>query len=482
MNVVFVTSESTPFGSTGGLADVSHALPIALKELGVDACRVMPFYRRHIEQSGCAVKDTGVVLDVPMGMNTVQAEIWATEGEPTKTYFIRRDEYFDRSELYGLPHRDYDDNFARFTFLQKAVVELLDAGVLEADVVHGNDWQTGLLPLFLRFGTRGMGRVGTERSVFTIHNLAYQGLFPGALFPMTSLPFSTFTVDGFEFYGQINFLKAGIVFADYVTTVSPTYAEEIQTPELGCGLHNVLVANKGRLRGILNGVDYATWDPEHDPHLKRTYRMTDVRGKRTCRNDLASRMGLELRQDRPLIGMISRLTEQKGFDILAEAMDDIMAMDVSFALLGTGQQKYHDLCEQWAARWPGKFSVRLAYDNALAHQIEGGADVFMMPSRFEPCGLNQLYSLRYGTLPVVSATGGLADTIVDLADTAKGTGFVMSEYTPAALTACVRRAVDTYQDRAAWLSVVKRVMKQDFSWSRSASSYLDLYEDCLDWA
>jgi len=479
MNVIFAASEITPYGSTGGLADVANALPTALQAHDINVARVMPFYTRFVEETGRPVKKTDIELMVSVGMHSLRAEVWQTETDETTTYFIRRDEFFDRSELYGLPHRDYEDNFERFLFFQKAVIDLIDALDYTVDIIHCNDWQTGLVPLLSRFGTRGMGRVADERTVFTIHNLAYQGLFPASKFSLTHLPLSTFTVGGLEFYNQMNFLKAGIIYSDSVTTVSRTYAEEIQTDELGCGLQDALQTSSDRLHGIVNGVDYGTWNPETDPHLKANYHSKDLRGKRSCRRDLAQTMDLDLASDRPLIGMVTRLAEQKGLDILSDAIESIMELDVTIVLLGTGQEKYHLLCEEWAERWPDRFAVRLAYDNALAHQIEGGADLFLMPSRFEPCGLNQLYSLRYGTLPIVTPTGGLKDTIQDVDDPKNGTGFVLSDYSAEALTEAIQRAVNLYQDRPRWLSIMKRAMTQDFSWDHSAAEYVKLYTDCL---
>ena len=479
MKVVFVASEVSPYASTGGLADVAQALPVALTQRGIDTWRMMPFYRQVAESEPTAI-DTGIRLKVPMGIRSLTAEIWATTDSEPVTYFIRRDEYFDRSCLYSMPHRDYEDNFERFLFFQKAVVLLIEHLKLQPDIVHCNDWQTGLLPAYLRYGVQGMGRRATEKSVFTIHNLAYQGLYDGPAFSLTNLPFSTFSVDGFEFYGQINCMKAGIIFSDRITTVSKSYADEIQTDEFGCGLNGVLSARRQVLDGIPNGVDYTTWNPETDPHIKRHFTHDNLRGKKQCRQDLAESMGLDLHPGMPLMGMVTRLTEQKGLDLLAEAMEQMMSMEMCFVLLGSGEERYHALCRDWAKRWPGQFSVTLAYDNQLAHRIESGADLFLMPSRFEPCGLNQLYSLRYGTLPIVHAVGGLKDTVSDLpADPEAGNGFVFDVYDTEHLLSAVHSALDTYKKRSFWLSTVKRVMQEDHSWNAAADSYIDIYQRCL---
>jgi starch synthase len=481
MKTVFVSSEVTPFASTGGLADVAAALPAALQRRGIDTVRVMPYYRQ-VDDAALDLEPVDVTFRVPVGMRHHLAEIWVCRGSSANepdTYLIRRDEFFDRRYLYGLPYRDYEDNFERFIFFQKAAVMLLDALEYEADIVHCNDWQTGLLPMYLTYGIHGMGRTGKEKTVFTIHNLAYQGLFDPSAFSLTNLPLSCFSVDVLEFYGKLNCLKGGITTANRITTVSPTYAQEIQTSEFGCGLEGVLQKHSDRLTGILNGVDYSAWNPESDPALPATYSSTDLAGKKECKEALCREFGLKT-PEKPLIGIVSRLTEQKGFDILSEAIEDIMELDVSFVLLGTGDVRYHELAQQWADRWPGRFGLKLAYDVRISHLIEGGADLFLMPSRFEPCGLNQLYSLRYGTLPVVHATGGLNDTIGNLsADSSDGSGFVFNSYSPQALYGAVQRAVHFYANQKAWQKVVSRVMNLEFSWDLAAATYENLYETAL---
>jgi starch synthase len=476
MKVVYASSEIQPFAATGGLADVASALPGALRGEGVDVCRVMPLYR-HVMERDFPIKDTGIRLRVPLGLSTVTADVWVCEDPSPKTYFIRRDEYFDRSQLYGLPDRDYDDNAERFVFFQKSVVALIDALALGPDVVHCNDWQTGLLPLFLTHGIHGMGRSRSERTVFTIHNLAYQGVFDGSAFSVTNLPFSCFSVDRVEFYGTVNSLKGGLTSSDMITTVSTSYAEEIQTKEYGCGLEGVLTDNRDHLVGILNGVDYSQWNPETDEHLTRRYSARDLRGKQVCKEDLVAEFGLEVKDGTPLVGMISRLTEQKGLDILSEAMPRLMRKNLRFVLLGAGDDKYQDLCATWATRWPRKFAFRLAYDKPLSHKIEGGADIYLMPSRFEPCGLNQLYSLKYGTVPVVHATGGLKDTIHDVdASSGPRNGFVFKHYSAPSLQSAIDRALRLYPKRRSWLALVRRAMKQDYSWKRAAAQYVKLYK------
>jgi starch synthase len=481
MNILFAASEMCPFASTGGLADVAQALPEKLAALGINIVRVVPCYRQVLDHSN-TLRDTGIKLSIPVGLSNYTAEVWIDDSVYPLTYFIRRDEFYDRSNLYGLPHRDYDDNFERFTFFQKAVVALIDNMKLAPDIVHCNDWQTGLLPLFLRYGIHGSGREQHEKTIFTIHNLAYQGIYPGSVFPYSNLPLSCFNIHEMEYYNQVSCMKAGIVVSQITTTVSPSYAKEICTEESGCGLHGVLLDKGDDLIGILNGVDYGSWNPETDELIVNNYSADKPDGKLKCRDDLHSFMGLESRKGRPLIGMVTRLAEQKGLDILADAINDIMELDVAVAILGTGQQVYHDLCEEWNRKWPDRFCVKLEYNNKLAHRIEAGSDIFLMPSRFEPCGLNQMYSLKYGTVPVVHATGGLKDTITDiLTSPDDGNGFRFDQYSGAGLFEAVKAAVEMYQQKPEyWQILMQRIMQQDFSWEKAASKYVGLYERCLN--
>lgn len=481
MRVVFVASEISPYASTGGLADVAGSLPEALQQQGIDVIRIMPMYRSLLE-GVVPLKDSGLRLQVPVGLRTLQAEIWQTEGQGPATYFIRKDEFFDRRELYSLPERDYDDNFERFVFFQKAAVGLIDTLNVQPDIVHANDWQTGLMPYFLDYGMLGMGRGRAEKVLFTIHNLAYQGLFDDREFPYTNLPYSCFSLEEIEYYGNINCMKAAIVRSDRLTTVSRRYAQEILTPEFGCGLEGVLQQHEQKLTGILNGVDYSTWDPSTDILIAETYMPEDLSGKSTCKKALLEKMGLDNSPagiEKPLIGMVTRLVDQKGLDLLREAMDHIMAEDVQFVLLGSGQEDYHMLCEKWADQWPARFAVFLGYNNGLAHQIEAGADIFLMPSRFEPCGLNQLYSLRYGTVPVVHGTGGLDDTIDHYERaTSSGNGFKFEEYTATNLLAVFKECVQLYRsDKVAWTALQKQMMAEDHSWSVSAEAYINVYQN-----
>ncbi len=478
MKVVYISSEISPYASTGGLADVAGALPKALAESGLDVCRIMPMYR-PVYDKGYSLQDTGVTLKIPVGFRTYKAHIRFHEMEGIRTYFVERDEFFDRRELYSLPDRDYEDNFERFIFFQKAAVALMDELGLAPDIVHSNDWQGGLVPAFLEHGIQGIGRAAKEKTVFTIHNLAYQGIFPGSDYAYTNLPFSCFSIEQLEFYGNVNCLKGGVSMADRVTTVSRRYAEEILQPEFGCGLDGYLTKIQDRLHGIVNGVDYSVWDPQADSYLARTYGPDDLSGKAECKKDLLKVMKLDRRRgNRPLIGMVSRMVDHKGFDLLVQAMPEIMKEDVSFVLLGSGMKEYHEAAQEWSRMWPGRFGVYIGYNDELSHKIEGGADIFLMPSKFEPCGLNQIYSLRYGTVPIVHAVGGLDDTIQDVSeDGTGGNGFKFNTYTSDDLLASLRRALQLYRKPDAWRALQRRGMKQDYSWTRAAKEYIAVYEN-----
>lgn len=479
MKVVFVSSEVSPFASTGGLAEVAASLPKALARHGAEVCRVMPLYRCVAEGSHNIV-DMKLTLNVPVGFRNFRAEVWKSDDFPPTTYFIRRDEFFDRSQLYSLPDRDYEDNFERFVFFQKAVVALIDKLELKPDIVHCNDWQTGLVPYFLKFGLQGGGRAAREKVVFTIHNLAYQGTFPGSDYPTTNLPFSCFAMRTMEFYGNVNSLKAGLTGADQITTVSETYAKEIQTASAGCGLEGVLAERRDMLKGILNGIDTEVWNPATDPNLASQFSRDDLRGKRVCREHICSRMRVNPTAGAPVIAMITRLADQKGMDILAAAMPELMRRDLSLILLGTGNASYEKMCEGWMREWPGKFGCKIAFDPKLSHRIVAGADMFLMPSRFEPCGLTQLYAIRYGAIPIVHAVGGLEDTVVDLVKSPEaGFGFKFSDYSASALIVAIDAALASFAVRESWQMIVKRAMSQDFSWDRSSSVYMSLYNQIL---
>jgi starch synthase len=393
---------------------------------------------------------------------------------------IEQRELFDRESLYQNNGVDYPDNLKRFSFLSQAALEMLSQIGWHPDIIHAHDWQAALACAHIAFGPYGrMRQTAGLRTVLTIHNLAYQGLFGREQWALTGLPESAYGIDGLEFYGKINCLKGGLLSAHAVTTVSPTYAEEIQTPEEGCGLDGVLRHRRESLMGILNGIDTEEWNPRTDKALAARYSSGRMAGKSLCKLALQRAMGLPQRQDM-LIGMVQRLAEQKGFDIVLEAMDSLMALPIQLVVLGTGDPVYERQLQERATQFPHKLAVRLHFDNALAHQIEAGADAFLMPSRFEPCGLNQMYSMRYGTVPIVRKIGGLADTVSDVEPRALksglATGIVFEPYTARAMHEAVRRAVAAYANDSVWSALVRNCMCQDFSWGRSAEAYVGLYE------
>jgi starch synthase len=481
LKVLMAFSEVAPFAKTGGLADVAGALPSALRELGCDVRIVMPFYNRFVEKK--EVKELAVEnLSVPLGSQVLAADIYlARLDDGVVIYFIQRDEFFDRSYLYGTPKGDYFDNFQRFTYFSRAALALCPGVQFKPDVVHAHDWQSGLVPAYLKHLYATEEYWSETASIFTIHNIAYQGQFAPELFPLTGLPASFFSVDGIEFWGGINFLKAAIVCADAITTVSPRYAEEIQTKEYGQGLDGVLQTNRSRLHGILNGADYGEWNPETDPHIAANYSEQNLEGKHICKLELLRELQLPERLlNRPLLGAISRLADQKGFDLLMAVIDKLLAQEIGLIILGVGDDKYHRVLTDLAGRYPEKVSVQLKFDERLAHKIEAGADIFLMPSRYEPCGLNQIYSLRYGTVPIVRATGGLYDTIKPFSPArGEGVGFIFDKYEPDSLYRAFMEAFTLFNQPETWQQIMRNGMAMDFSWKSSALQYLGLYEKAL---
>jgi starch synthase len=474
MRILFVASEGLPFSKTGGLADVIEALPKALVAGGHEVAVVLPRYR------GVQAKRVVVPkLAVPMGASVRFAAIAdGTTLNGVRYFFVEDAEYFDRDTLYGAGGRDYPDNGERFAEFSRAAIEVARQAWMP-DVIHCHDWQSALVPVLLRTLYENDAQARDLPVVFTIHNMGYQGVFPRELLARIGLPEKLFSLDALEFYAQVNYLKGGLLFADYLTTVSRKYAEEIQTAENGVGLDGVVKSRAKRLVGILNGVDYSVWSPENDPLIAQRYSARNLAGKAACKKDLLAQFQLpEENLRRPLVGIVSRFADQKGFDLLAEVGSALLAEDLAMVALGAGEAKHERMFRDLAGRFPKKLAVKIAYDNTLAHKIEAGADMFLMPSRYEPCGLNQIYSLRYGTVPVVRATGGLDDTIeaFDPAGT-RGTGFKFQEYTGAALLGAVREALAVYADAPAWRRLQINGMAKDFSWQASAAEYARLYED-----
>jgi starch synthase len=480
MNILFPVAECVPFAKTGGLADVAGALPQALARLGHDVRVVMPLYA-HVRKSGVSLHKTKHSVLIPIGNDHVKSEVWetkSTEKEP-KIYFLHEDAFFDRPELYRSPSGGYPDNDRRFLFLCRGALELGKHLGIPLDVVHCHDWHTGLIPAYLKTLYAQESVYKKTRSVFTIHNLAYQGHFPKETFALTELPDSIFTHKGVEFYGGINFMKAGLVYSDWVTTVSPTYAKEIQSKEYGYGMEGVLQARKAELTGILNGLDYSVWDPEQDSHTNHSYSAAQPEDKAKVRETLLAKIGLHAIEKAPIVGMITRLDDQKGCNIIAEVIDKLMEQNLQLVILGTGDKKYHELFLRLKAKYPRRLSLHLEFNEALAHLIYAGADMFLMPSKYEPCGLGQLIGMRYGTIPIVRQIGGLADTVVDYGK-GKGTGFAFKEYTGLALLKAIKRACEVFVDKKAWKQLLQNAMTQDFSWDHSAREYERLFKKIIE--
>ncbi len=481
LKILFATPEAVPFAKTGGLADVSGALPKFLKELGCDIRLMIPYYRM-VKNSGQPIQSMADEIEVPFKDEVLSAEIYQGKlnGE-IPVYFIGRDEFYDREFLYSTPKGDYFDNAERFIFFSKAVLILTKHLNFRPDIIHHHEWQTGLISAYLKSIYKDDPFFQETASVFTIHNLAYQGLFKKEKFITTGLPLEMYNPDGIEFWERVNFMKAGIVYADVINTVSKKYSEEIQTPEYGYGLDGILRKRKEDLYGILNGVDYKEWNPSDDPYIKKNYDLNNLSGKMECKRDLLREFNMpNTLENLPLLGMISRLTDQKGFDLLYEILDEILSLDLGFILLGSGEQKYHDLFHQVSQKFPKKVGIRIAYDNRLAHMIEAGADIFLMPSKYEPCGLNQIYSLRYGTIPVVRATGGLDDTIIQYDPiTKRGNGFKFKNYNAKEFLSKIKEAINYFYQPDHWNELIKNAMTSDFSWESSAKAYIELYHNAL---
>lgn len=473
MKVLFVASEGLPFSKTGGLADVVEALPKALVAMGHEVAVVLPRYR--------GTKTSAVImpsLTVPMGDQLrFPAVADGTLIAGVRYYFVDDPEYFDRPQLYGEKGKDYLDNAERFAEFCRGAIEIAKH-VWRPDVIHCHDWQSALVPVLLRSQYAHDPLLRGIAIVFTIHNMGYLGLFPRTVLAQIGIPESLFHLKGLEFFGDVSLLKGGLIFSDYLTTVSRKYAQEIQTAEYGCGLDGVVRDRAANLRGILNGVDYSQWSPETDTFIAAQYSAKNLGPKRLCKKDLLEQFKLPAENiARPLIGIVSRFADQKGFDLIAEKAAAILKENLALVALGNGEPKYEQLFRELSASYPDRVAVKVAYDNAIAHKIEAGADIFLMPSRYEPCGLNQIYSLRYGTVPVVRATGGLDDTIeqFDVAH-GTGTGFKFGPYSGEALAACLHQAVDIYSHDKIWQRIQLNGMAKDFSWKASAGEYSTLYE------
>jgi len=469
MKILFAAAEAYPLAKVGGLGDVAGSLPKALKALGHDVRIALPRYGMIREWA----EDLGS-FSVRIGGGEEEARLRTSSIDGVPVYLVEKPELFDRPKVY-----EYEDDGRRFGFFSKSLLDLLPRADFWPDVIHCNDWHSALAPALLRTLYAGDERYRPIHTVLTIHNLQHQGLFGRDLADWAGLPPETWTPEGVEFYGQLNCMKAGIVHADLVNTVSPTYAQEIQTEEFGCRLDGLLRSRSSKLSGILNGIDYDVWNPAKDALLAQTYTKSTIEKKAKDKAALRKEVGLPSDANAPLLGMVSRITEQKGLDLVVAALPDVLKLGAQVVVLGTGEKKYEDRLAAFATGTPG-FAAFLRYDEALAHRIYAGSDFFLMPSKFEPCGLGQIISLRYGTVPIVRATGGLADTVADVdRDPKKGNGFVFSEYTPEAFLDATQRGVAFFRKKRGWKALQRRAMSANLSWKASAKQYVRWYERAL---
>lgn len=476
MKILLASSEVHPFSKTGGLADMVGALGKALVQAGHEAAIVTPLYR-GLRQKFPQLRPMDWRFDLPLGPDWVHGGLWTAtlDGGPT-VYFVEQPHFFDRPGIYHEQNISYPDNDARFIFFSKCVAQLARYLPWRPDLVHVHDWQTGLVPALLQ-QQRDEGWGNPPPTCLTIHNLAYQGVFGADAYKLTNLPARFFNPEGAEYFGMLNCLKAGIAFADVITTVSPRYAREITTEEFGCGLDGLLRRRRSHLFGILNGVDYADWNTTKNPSLFKGYSVTRMAGKKTNKTELQKELGLDVDEAAPLFGTISRLAEQKGVDIELGALEEMLNSAMQFVLLGSGSPDYEKAYQALARRFPGKVAVKIGYDEKLAHRIEAGCDFYLMPSQFEPCGLNQMYSLRYGTIPIVRATGGLDDSVVDYTqDAQRANGIKFHEYSPRALAKAIRKAMSIYYQPELFRRFRRNAMRADNSWEQTVNEYVKVYE------
>jgi len=474
MRIVMAASECTPYSKTGGLADVVGSLPPALVKLGHQVSVFVPRYRQtKLENPVTVISSITVPFDDRYRFCSI---LDGGLHDGVQVYFVEYPPFFDRDGLYGTPIGDYPDNAERFALLCRAVLEATKF-LGRPDVLHCHDWQTALIPILLNTLYTEDPVFERVPCVFTIHNLGYQGLFQPEILPLLMLPWDLFTMTKLEFYGKVNFLKGAITSADFLTTVSRKYAQEIQTAEYGFGLEGVLRARSGTIAGILNGVDYLEWNPETDAHIAANYSARNLSGKAVCKRNLLAEFGLPGETQLPVLGIVSRFAGQKGFDLIQQVSDRMAHEDLIVVALGTGDRDYEDVFRRLHKQYPQKFAVNIAFDNRLAHKIEAGSDMFLMPSKYEPAGLNQLYSLKYGTVPIVRATGGLDDTVEQWdPQTQKGTGFKFREYSGEAMLETIQAALAAFRDQGRWQTLMRNGMAQDYSWEVSARDYVRVYE------
>ena len=476
MKILFIASEVAPFAKTGGLADVTGSLPIELIRLGHEVRVMMPFYKT-VSKGDFLIKKIRKSVNVSIGGSEKKGLLRRTSHSTVPVYLLENKEYFNRNYLYGFPLADYPDNACRYAFFCRGVLELLKRMDYRPDILHCHDWQTALIPLLLKYEYANDPFFAGMSVIFTIHNLAYQGLFPAEALKSLGLDSSYFTIDRLEFYGKINLMKGGILSADLINTVSETYCREILSYEYGCGLEGVLQTRVDSLCGILNGIDYSEWDPTTDREIFKNYSAFSLSGKAMNKKGLQSLLGLELDATIPLVGMVSRMIDQKGFDLIGKLLPVFAGKRMQMVVIGSGDEKYAKMFEDIRAKGAKNIAFHRRFDQSLARKIYAGSDIFLMPSRFEPCGLSQLIALRYGAVPVVRRTGGLADTVIDeRAGGREQSGFAFSEYSGAALLDTLDRAFKAFGEGERWKKIIKSTMTRDFSWKQSAIKYGELYK------
>ena len=476
MEIVFVASEMAPFAKTGGLADVIGSLPRELVKRGHRVSVFLPKYK-NITRKGFPLKQAVKAIEIPVGFETEAGSVWTCPFNGVTVYFVDRADYFDRDELYGTPAGDYPDNDRRFTFFQRLVLEALKRLNLKPDVIHCHDWQTGLIPAYLKTLYRSDSFFKKTKTIFTVHNLSYQGNFPPDSMSLTGLSFDEFRYERLEFYGKVSFIKGGLIYSDLVTTVSERYAKEIQTQEMGCGLEGTLATRKDDLFGVVNGIHSEDWDPARDAEVPVHFNSRDLVGKKACKKALQQENRISQESDRPLFAFIGRLIPQKGIDLVIQVVEDMVAQNWQLVLLGTGLEEYHKALRIFGKRHPKHIGLNITFDLKMAKRIYAGADMLLMPSHFEPCGLGQMIALRYGTVPVVRATGGLYDTIQEFnPKSGKGNGFRFSGYSAKELFETMNQAVDVFRDARLWAKLMRNGMACDCSWRHSAKRYEAWYE------
>lgn len=476
MKIVFAASEMVPYAKTGGLADVIGSLTSALSQQSLEVSAFIPRYK-HIDIKKWNLQLVVDEISIQVGGEREKGKIYSAKHNGVTVYFVDHPEFYSREGLYGNAAGDYPDNDRRFIFFQRAILEALKAIPLKPDVIHCHDWQTGLIPVYLKSLYAGDSFFSKTKSVFTIHNLAYQGNFPPDSLPATGLGWEHFRMERLEFYGKVSFLKGGLLDADSVSTVSERYSQEIQSKEFGCGMEGVLSKNPNRLFGIVNGIDVEEWNAETDKEIASSFGASSLEKKLINKNALQKENNLKLENRAPLIGVVTRLVDQKGIDILIPALGPILDQGAQFILLGTGEEKYHHILRDFAKKYKGRASIHILFDTKMAKHIYAGADMLLIPSYYEPCGLAQMIALRFGTIPVVRHTGGLADTITEYdPKTVQGNGFVFKDYTAEALIKATERAMALYQNEKKWHELVQNAMASDFSWNASAKKYVKLYE------